>query len=170
MNTIAFGAKRTFHSFLRLARKPLRAWPGLTPARFDMLSAFLKGEKERPSCIEISQLELRRKLGVCASVVSRMVRALVELGGLKRERARDQRTWQLSLSAKGDEVIRAARRLLLRAVERIVYVALCQGWARSWYERTLEVLTLWHALNRIRYDFGDRATLDYHWRGALYDH
>ncbi len=171
MNTVAFSAKRTFLTFLRVARKPLQCWPGLTGARVDMLSAFLYGERERPRCIELSQFELRRKLGVCASVVSRMVRALVKLGWLRRWRStEDRRTWQLALTAKGEEVIRAARRLLLRAFERLVFVALCCGWRRSKRWQDNAVIEIWLGLSHIRYQFGDRATLDYHWRGALYDH
>ncbi|HXX66030.1 MAG TPA: helix-turn-helix domain-containing protein [Polyangiaceae bacterium] len=78
-----------------MTRKALLAWPGLTGARFDLLSALLHTEYRRPSCIELRRSELRRKLGVSAAVVSRMVRALLERGWVARRRDKDRRTWTL---------------------------------------------------------------------------
>src|SRR5277367_5509039 len=91
MNEIALGAKRTFHGFLRITRRRL-ASVGLTGARFDMLYAvrrqgrFLSGEEDS---IELRQSDLRRILGVTATVVSRMVRALERLGLVARRRETD---------------------------------------------------------------------------------
>jgi len=171
MHAIAFGAKRVFHSFLRVTRRPLRSWPGLTGARFDLLSAFLDGEYRRPSCIELRQSELRRKLGVCASVVSRMVRAMRERGWLARRRdSGDLRTWSLSLTLSGEQVIRGARRLLLRAVERIVNDAICLPWLRGRAHRFNALLNCTQDLNAIRRHFADHATLDYLWWPTPFDH
>jgi len=170
MHAIAFGCKRTFHSFVRVTRRPLLAWPGLTAARFDMLSAFLTSEYTRPESIALRQSELRRKLGVCASVVSRMVRVLVQLGWLSRERdPRDTRTWRLALTAAGEGVIRSARRFLLRPVARLVDAAL--GLCRRCRERRFEDLLIFtSSLDAIRRAFADRATLDYPWWHNPIDH
>ncbi|HXX70637.1 MAG TPA: MarR family winged helix-turn-helix transcriptional regulator [Polyangiaceae bacterium] len=171
MHAIAFGAKRVFHSFLRVTRKPLLSWPGLTAARFDLLSAFLEAEYSRPSRIELRQSELRRKLGVCASVVSRMVRALRELGWLARHRdPEDRRTWNLLLTPSGEQIIRRARRLLLRAMERIVNDAICLPWLRSRAHCFDALLTFTGYIDRIRYGFADRATLEYLWWPTPLDH
>ena len=168
MHAIAFGAKRVFHGFLRVTRRPLQSWPGLTAARFDLLSALLDGEYQRPVCVSLRQSELRQKLGVCASVVSRMLRALLERGWVERHPdSQDRRTWRLSLTRSGEQVIRAARRLLLRAVERIVHDALCRpDPQRGFYH--LYLCTQY--LDDIRSDFADRATLDYPWWPKPFDH
>jgi DNA-binding MarR family transcriptional regulator len=171
MHAIAFGAKRVFHSFLRVTRRPLLSWPGLTGARFDLLSAFLEGEYTRPACVELRQSELRRRLGVCASVVSRMLRALQERGWVARRRdPEDRRSWRLSLTPAGEQVIRAARRLLLRAVERIVHDAIGLPWRRGRDHRFNALATCTRYLNAIRYHFADRATLEYPWWPKPFDH
>ena len=171
MHAIAFGAKRVFHSFLRVTRRPLRLWPGLTAARFDLLSAFLEGEYRRPSRIELRQSDLRRMLGVCASVVSRMLRALYELGWVARRRdSEDRRTWTLALTPSGETVIRSARRLLLRAVERIVNDALEPPRRRGQGHLFADLFAFTGYLDGIRYDFADRATLEYLWWPTLFDH
>lgn len=171
MHAIAFGAKRVFHSFLRVTRKPLLLWPGLTGARFDLLSSFLEGEYRRPRCVELRQSEVRRALGVCASVVSRMVRALRERGWVARRRdPEDRRSWRLSLTPEGEQVIRAARRLLLRAVERLVTDAICTRWYRGPDHRFTALITCTQYLGAIRYRFADQATLEYLWWHTPFDH
>ena len=168
MHAIAFGAKRVFHGFLRVTRRPLQLWPGLTGARFDLLSALLSGEYKRPVCVSSRQSELRQKLGVCASVVSRMLRALLERGWVERCRdAQDRRTWRVSLTPVGEQVIRAARRLLLRAVERIVHDAIRRSNPKLRFHH-LYICTQY--LDDIRYHLADRATLDYPWWPLPYDH
>jgi DNA-binding MarR family transcriptional regulator len=170
VHAIAFGAKRVFHSFLRVTRKPLLSWPGLTGARFDLLSAFLEGEYTRPACVELRQSELRAKLGVCASVVSRMLRALHERGWIARQREpQDRRTWRLSLTPAGEQVIRAARRLLLRALERIVHGIIVPPWLRGPAHRFAALLECTQHLEAIRYHLADRATLEYLWWHTPFD-
>ena len=165
MHAIAFGAKRVFHSFVRVTRRPLRLLqPGLTAARFDLLSVFLEEEDARPSCLELRQSELRRALGVCASVVSRMVRALRELGWIARHRdPDDRRAWTLTLTPSGQEVIRGARRLMLRAVQRIVNDAFCTPWSRSRNRVFSAVDSCIGYLDTLRQRFADPATLEYRW-------
>jgi len=167
MHAIAFGAKRVFHSFLRVTRRPFLSWPGLTAARFDLMSAFFDEEceeSEQPSCVELRQRELRQCLGVCASVVSRMVRALRERGWIARRRdPADRRAWTLTLTPSGEAVIRGARRLMLRAVERIVNDALCLPWRRSRNRAFSAVNGCMHYLDTICRCFADRATLEYPW-------
>jgi len=171
MHAIAFGAKRVFQSFLRVTRKPLREWPGLTGARFDLLSAFLEGEFARPSSVERRQSDVRRTLGVCPSVVSRMVRALLERGWVARRREPgDRRAWRLSLTEAGEQVIRAARRLMLRAAERIVLDAICWRHRRDKDRRFDALARCTGYLDAIRYHFADRATLEYPWWPTPLDH
>jgi DNA-binding MarR family transcriptional regulator len=163
MNAAAFGAKRAFHGFLRVTRKPL-ASVGLTAARFDMLYVLFSragADRCRPA---IAQRELRAALGVCASVVSRMVRALERLGLLIRRRSLyDGRQIDLSLTLRGWARIHAARRWLLRGMQRIVLEAICFGRHTDPMECLEHMERLESYLSALRSHFFDRATLYYPW-------
>jgi DNA-binding MarR family transcriptional regulator len=161
MNEIAFGTKRAFHGFLRVTRRALGSL-GLTAARFDMMSALL-GERDGDFSM-VWQSELREMLGVSAPVVSRMLRALEELGWVKRQRCcGDRRQLLVELTETGVECIRKARRLLLRGVQRIVYDAICFGRHRDPVARFVHMDRLEGYLRVLRRDFGDVATLYYPW-------
>ncbi|HEY8038877.1 MAG TPA: MarR family transcriptional regulator [Polyangiaceae bacterium] len=165
MNAIAFGSKRVFHGFLRITRKALQSI-GLTAARFDMMCALLGDPRQRHDVVKFSvrQSVLRRSLGVSASVVSRMVRALEALGWVLRRRAYgDGRQYDVSLTESGDQRIRLARRLLLRGVQRIVYQCICMGSHRDANQRFVHMEWLESYLGVLRRDFGDTATLYYPW-------
>ena len=166
MNAIAFGTKRAFHGFLRVTRKPF-AWLGLTAARFDMMSALYGPDGPIENRLGLYQSKLRRILGVSASVVSRMVRALEKLGWVKRQRmcdpGRDRRQIHLELTEAGEKCIRKARRIMLRSVLRIVYVAICFGFHRDPVTRFCHMDQLESFLRGLRSEFGDKATLYYPW-------
>ena len=165
MNAIAFGTKRAFHGFLRVTRRPLASM-GLTAARFDMMSA-LYGTRDLGGTTfnGMLQSELRRKLGVTAPVVSRMVRALQSLGLVARYRVdSDRRQWWVELTSDGMARIRSAYRITLRAVQRWVYVAICFGLHRDPQKRLVHMEGLESYLRALRREFGDRATLAYPWR------
>jgi DNA-binding MarR family transcriptional regulator len=162
MNAIAFATKRTFHSFLRLTRRPLAAM-GLTAARFDMMSAVLTAP-EGTTFRGIVQSDLRRALGVTAGVVSRMVRSLEGLGWVSRERcAHDRRQLWVGLTEAGRRCIQEARRALLRAVLRLVFEAICFGRHRSPEARLHAMDQLEGYLGSLRTSFGDAASLYYSW-------
>jgi DNA-binding MarR family transcriptional regulator len=163
MNAVAFGAKRVFHGFLRVMRKPL-ASVGLTPARFDMLYAmFSRGGRERTRR-SITQSALRRELGVCASVVSRMVRKLEQLRLVVRERgAFDRRQILIRLTDRGWERIEGVQRWLLRAVMRLVLEAICFGKHSDPFARLHHMESLEGYLRVLRDNFFDTATLYYSW-------
>jgi DNA-binding MarR family transcriptional regulator len=162
MNAVAFGTKRAFHGFLRVMRKPL-ASVGLTPARFDMLFAmFSKGDRQNRRWI--SQRALRRALGVCSSVVSRMVRKLEELGLVVRERSEfDRRQILVRLSDLGWGRIEGVHKWVLRAVMRLVLQAVCFGQHGDAYARLHHMESLESYLGVLRRDFFDTATLYYPW-------
>ncbi|HEY8041343.1 MAG TPA: MarR family winged helix-turn-helix transcriptional regulator [Polyangiaceae bacterium] len=165
MNAIAFGTKRAFHGFLRITRKALQS-VGLTAARFDMMCALLGAPRHQHevATFSVRQSVLRHTLGVSASVVSRMLRALESLGLVVRRRAReDRRQYDVSLTESGDQRIRVARRLLLRGVQRIVYQCICMGRHKDPNERFRHMDVLESYLHVLRRDFGDTATLYYPW-------
>jgi DNA-binding MarR family transcriptional regulator len=160
MNVIAFGTKRTFHGFLRVTRKAL-ASVGLTAARFDLMQPLLA--QTGGAAYSLRQSQLRRKLGVTAGVVSRMLHALEALGLVARTRGYDRRQRDVTLTARGVECLRRARRLLIRGVQRIVCDAICYGKSRDPQKRFIHMETLESYLRVLRRDFGDTATLYYPW-------
>jgi DNA-binding MarR family transcriptional regulator len=165
MNAIGFGAKRVFHGFLRVTRKALAAL-GLTAARFDMLSAVLEHDWKPVGPPQVLQSELRRELGVSAPVVSRMLRALEELGWVRREKAHggeDRRQRWVLLTELGEAVIREAQKLIVRGVRRLVYEAICFGKHRDPGARFTHMDRLESYLRVLRREFGDTATLYYPW-------
>jgi DNA-binding MarR family transcriptional regulator len=166
MNEIALGVKRTFHGFLRITRQRF-ASVGLTAARFDMLYAVRKHglafRREDP--VTINQSDLRRVLGVTATVVSRMVRALETLGLVERHRHGygDRRQIRVTLTKRGLQTVNRACRLLLRRVQRSVYKAICYGHHRDSWKRLFAMDTLESYLRVLRKRFRDTATLYYPW-------
>ena len=163
VNAITFGTKRAFHGFLRVTRKPLASM-GLTAARFDMLSALLSSGNDGRRLMW--QSELRKLLGVTAPVVTRMVRALERLGLVRRQREDrygDRRQICVWLTDAGEQCILGARGVMLRAMRKLVYVAICFGQHRDPDKRLVHMDRLEGYLRSLRSTFGDKALLDYPW-------
>jgi DNA-binding MarR family transcriptional regulator len=157
MHAAFFSLKRAFHGFLRVARRPL-ACLGLTPARFDMLYVVLESGR---GC---GQSHLRRKLGVSAPTVSRMLGSLEALGWVVRERALlDRRERVVSLTYAGKCRIQAAYDELIGS--GAAELALDCGLAfPKQHERRLcgaARRTLARLLQCVRSQFGDTARLAY---------
>jgi DNA-binding MarR family transcriptional regulator len=162
MHAIAFGTKRAYHGFLRITRKPL-AHLGLTAARFDMMHVLAGRGRKGHGAPCVLQREVQRRLGVTAGVVSRMLKALEGLGLLRRFRSSDRRQRIVELTERGMECIRAARHMLLKGMHRVVCMAICFGRHRDANERFWRMAELESALNALRRDFADRASLYYPW-------
>ena len=113
MHAILFGLKRAYWGSLAKSRRPLREHrPRLTAARFDLLNAVRSHPLK-----SIWQSKLQRVLGVCRPVVTRMIKSLVELGWLTRERcAIDRRTYDVRLTDEGATVIDSAHHRFVRSV------------------------------------------------------
>ena len=161
MNAIFFGCKRAFHSCMHIARQVLVGY-GLTPARFDMLTAI-----ERVPTHSCAQRALRTALGVSAATISRMLRSLEDIGLVVRTRNAypDRRTHLVELTALGLKCIRKASRSLVRsgAIQFAVECALTENQP---YDEALALFEMDRAewfLDRIRHAFGDIATLHYAW-------
>ena len=162
MHQIAFATKRAFHGFLRGTRKLFAAY-GLTPARFDLLYAIVGGGPIEPHSSSY-QSALRKQLGITAPVVSRMLGALERLGWIRREKGHgDRRQRIVRLTAEGRARMLAARRVVLRTVERIVTAAVCLRHPRDQDERLQKMDRLEGYLGLLRRDLGDRATLYFRW-------
>ncbi len=164
VNAITFGTKRAFQGFLRATRKQLLEM-GLTAARFDLLSVLVHCKPGEFAAAGVRQSDVRRMLGVTAPVVTRMVRALVKLGLVERWREQfgDRRQVRVGLTRAGEKCIRKARRVMLPAVSRMVYRAICFGRHRSTNARFEHMCTLEGYLQALRGRFADRARLYYAW-------
>jgi DNA-binding MarR family transcriptional regulator len=168
MNEIFFGAKRVFHGAVRVTRTSLLGVaPGLTAARFDMMYALTheSGDQHKRNRDWVLQSRLRRKLGVTAPVVSRMLRSLEALGWLTRHRPvrGDQRQRKVRLTDAGLACIRTAYKLLFRVTASIVYRAICWGKHRDPSARLIHMDTLEGYQRSLRAYCRDGARLYYPW-------
>ena len=164
MHAIAFGSKRVFHGFVRVTRKPLAAI-GLTAARFDLLSALAGPRLVRLGAK--AQCELVRALGVSPPVVSRMLKALEELGLVKRFRMDEDRRFNLVFfTDKGFALLCEARGIVLGPVRRLVEKALSGRRRCSLPIARIHVGTVDAYLWRLRRGTGDVARVEYPWQRA----
>ncbi len=105
MDPVLFGAKRAYYATVRYAREVLEPF-GMTPARFEVLHLLFKRKE--------SQAELRERLGVARSTLSRMLSVLEGLGWVEREMAVDRRTRFCSLTAEGEAKVHGVVHLIRR--------------------------------------------------------
>jgi DNA-binding MarR family transcriptional regulator len=165
MNAIYFGAKRAFYGFLRITRGPLKD-NGITAARFDLMYALHKNDPDGSRMRRrVLQSELWRALGVTPGVVCRMLKALEELGLIRRKvpRCGDRRQRQVLLTKKGRQCLREAYRMTVRWVLRFVFEVICFGKHRDESERLIHMDALEGYLGALREYCHDRATLYYAW-------
>jgi DNA-binding MarR family transcriptional regulator len=163
MNAIFFANKRVFHGSMRMMRRPLQSF-GLTSARFDMLYALLPCD-DIASWYPKWQSRLRRELGVSASVVSRMLRALEQLGLVRRRVSDDRRQREVRLTRRGKKCVREAYRSLRRAAQRLVDMALCGDGFRDKDQRFANMLYLDGFLFSLREMFEGEGNVEllYYW-------
>jgi DNA-binding MarR family transcriptional regulator len=162
MNAIFFASKRAFHGVLRVTRRPLGSL-GLTAARFDLMFVLLRRDTAGIGR-STRQSDLRRTLGVTASVVSRMLRSLEALGWVQRTRPfYDRRQREVILTDLGRGRIRTAYKTLFRAAQHLVDRAICFGEHRNGNARFWHMTTLEGYLDAIRRHYGDIASLYYPW-------
>jgi DNA-binding MarR family transcriptional regulator len=163
MHAILFGLKRAYWGSVARSRRPLREHrPHLTAARFDLLLAV----RSNPLKF-VWQSELQRVLGVCRPVVTRMVKSLVELGWLTRERsAIDRRTYDVQLTDEGEKVIDWALHRFVRSVRARRWVHQALLGRDRWPDKdagleAVGALDDW--LNRLRAEWRAGGTLFYRW-------
>ena len=167
MDPLYVGLKRGFQSMLHVYRNDFKAVE-LTPARMDVLVAI---DQERSSKPVVWQSVLRRILGYNArSTLTEMLRALEELGWVRRKRSvRDARQLEVELTKAGQEKLRKAKSHFCWewAIE-------APFWAMDWpkptddesraWENYLEKDELLHGtLANLRVALRDTCTLYYPW-------
>ena len=147
-----------------MTRKPLLEM-GLTAARFDLLSVLVQSRPSKYEIPGVRQSAIRRALGVTAPVVTRMLRALEGLGLVRRwrETGWDRRQIRVALTEAGERCISWARKVMLRAMRKMVHVAICFGQHRNRDARLRHMDALEGYLRALRKQFGDSARLYYPW-------
>jgi DNA-binding MarR family transcriptional regulator len=138
---------------------------GLTAARFDLLYQLQSRERDVSVPYATLQSALRRSLGVCSSVVSRMLTSLEALGLVTRRRLPqgDSRQRLVMLTATGRQRIATAFRMLRRASWRLVHPAICFGKHRDESLRLAHTERLDAYLGAMRTHYDDTATIYYPW-------
>lgn len=156
MHAMFFGIKRVHLQTIKVVRALLRN-EELTPARFDMMR-ILELHREWG----IGQGKLTALLGVTAATVSRMLRALEELGFVTRRRvARDGRVRRVHITELGADRVQAA-----------LFALVDSGLADRMAERGLDldpvaarpkVTILRRFLSSIRKAYGCTAPFEHPW-------
>ena len=131
MHPVFFGMKRAYYASLGLTRKTLRLM-GLTAARMDMLYVINK----KPRGV-IPQSQLWRTWGVCASVVSRMLKRLEALGYVRcRVIPGCVRRREVALTIKGRaRILRAIRQFIGWGYAELVLRSVLEPyrWHSEWH-------------------------------------
>jgi DNA-binding MarR family transcriptional regulator len=153
MHAVAFAIKRAHLRTLAISRRCVRGL-GLTPARYDMLSALAHRHA-------FTQRELWRLFHVSRATVSRMLGALEDLGLVVRTRRPGHPSRVVALTPKGWEAITDARRLCHRPMcqlfERVHHKC------RRRMERARRVVKFHFHVISLAEAFGDRSWFSYHY-------
>jgi DNA-binding MarR family transcriptional regulator len=163
MNAHFFSTKRAHYAVLRILRKPLKSF-GLTSARYDLLHVLFGDGGRKSRGWTVRQSEVCRQLGVCKSVVSRMLKSLEKLGLVTRSGVSvDKRLKFVELTPRGLNCVRETRQCLERAARRLLCIAVCIGIRRDRAAIFEHMCAFESYLNMMRHHYGDTAALLYPW-------
>jgi len=156
MHPVFFGLKRAYYASLGLTRRTLRKM-GLTAARMDLL--YLIHQKGKYPSV---QCDLWRTLGVCPSVVSRMLKRLEAIGYVRREVVPgNTRHRYVELTTKGRAtILRAIRQFIGWGYAELVLRSVLEPhrWQSEWLVH-VAIGQFQQYLLLICEGFGDRAGL-----------
>ena len=163
MHAILFGLKRAYWGSIANSRRPLlEHQPHLTAARFDLLHVVQKSPMKY-----VRQSRLPGALGVCRPVVTRMLKSLVALGWVTRERSKtDRRTYDVRLTEGGAKMIDFAYHRFVRSVRARRWVHQALLGMEKWPDmgaafEAVEAVEYW--LKRLRKAWKAGGTLYYPW-------
>ena len=155
MHPVFFGLKRAYYATLGLTRRTLGKM-GLTAARMDMLYVIHKRGR-----YPTQQGALWRTLGVCPSVVSRMLKRLEAMGYVERDVVtNDTRKRTVTLTRKGRaRILRAIRQFIGWGYAQLALHSALEPdhWHSEWRTH-VAVSRVEEFLRLIRVGFGDRAS------------
>ena len=165
MHVVLFSMRRAFHLTAEVGLR-LAARFGLTPARFDLLSALQLSCSRRGVKWE-RQSSLRGLVGTSAANISRMLTKLEKLGLVKRRRDANRRSCGVRLTTAGKKRLASAMKSLVReGVADDAVQALLPSYAdeteAETKTRVFEALVQFStSLGEIRRTLRDRARLRY---------
>ena len=148
MDQMFFSLKRAHHATLGFMR-PILKRVGLTPARFDLLTAVE---------IEQTQLGVQRRLGLAKATVSEMICRLEQLGLIWRQRWR--RTKVVGLTKKAKEMLQRAYDLAINPGHVPLLVDAVLAWFKPERDPLEERFKFENLCEHVRNSFGDRANQD----------
>ena len=159
MTPIQFGLKRAHHRSLQFSHQLLRPF-GITPARFDMLM-----------CIERLgngfQCDLVKALGVSAPTVSRMLKALVELGLVAKARFEEWgRVNMVALTMEGEALLKQIAEALYGSGIVDVAEQSFSSWSHLSRRAALHRERFYNHLRWVRFVLGDTAIRFENWDGC----
>jgi len=160
MHSILFSVKRTFHKSVWFGRFLLKDYL-LTPSRFDILYIVRKHAGGK----RIWQSRIREILGIAGPTLSRMIKALLKLGFIRRERSQfDRRQFDISLTRFGRAMLEHATRTIIDSgiITSAIVHFICDDWQcpATTLRQVDEVDT---HLKHMRERLLDSATLYYPW-------
>jgi DNA-binding MarR family transcriptional regulator len=165
MHVVMFSMRRAFHLTAEVGLR-LAARFGLTPARFDLLSA-LQLSSRRNGLKWVRQISLRGLVGTSAANISRLFTKLEKLGLVRRLRDANARSCGVRLTVAGRKRLASAMKTLVRegvahSAVRTFFPPYRSETQEAAEARNLETLVrLSGSLGEMRRALGDRARLQY---------
>ncbi|MEO8877386.1 MAG: MarR family winged helix-turn-helix transcriptional regulator [Polyangiaceae bacterium] len=155
MHFVAFRLKRAHHASLRIARQ-IASRCALTPARFDLLYALWNHYFD-----SMSQMALRKILGVARSTVSRMLKSLEDLGIIQRSSDNhDRRTRQVGMTEAGRRQFLELLEMVRGWEEMDLAYDVAFGWPKD-NDTFVHIDELFWTLKTIAEEFGDTGAIWY---------
>lgn len=171
MHAITFELKRAHLRGVAFGKSVLEKHvKDMTPARFDLMYAIrvaciISGRLGWPRGLRETQVQIRKRLGLHPSTVSKMIKQLVEMGWLERQGKAewDRRVNIIAFTELGMRKIVKAMRIVFRMRTHLKHfedLLRCVADCRN--EPMIEVISdVWDVIHTITKSFGDGARLPY---------
>src|SRR5215475_11440027 len=117
MHAVTFSIKRAHLGGVAFGKRVVKKVHGMTPARYDLLYVIRTANGRcvtHGTAYFLRQDTIRARLGLHPSTVSKMIKRLIEMGWLQKERrpVEDARTNIIQLTRRGLKDIKSAMRLV----------------------------------------------------------
>jgi DNA-binding MarR family transcriptional regulator len=161
MHAALFGVKRLHLSVVEWSKLRLERWRkvGITPARYDLLRVVQLHWRNGG----LPQWKIVRLLGVSATVVSRMLRALEQKGIVRRAPLEcDRRALWVALTVEGARIVTDANDCVIKT--GMAELCVDAAFAKNRYRPKRDMERAETLLTRARIYFKDRAAARHPWR------
>jgi DNA-binding MarR family transcriptional regulator len=173
MHAVTFATKRAHLGGVAFGKKVVKKVHGMTPARFDLMYVIRTAYGR---CVTagrayfLRQDTLRKRLGLHPSTVSKMIKRLIEIGWLEKERrpVEDARTNIIQLTRKGLKAIKRAMRIVggprpheLREDTHFFHFEFLFGKMHPRRWATAAVAEFFEYVDAVARSFGDESNVEY---------